>query len=132
MYKNLNTTEELQAFCEAQQKTIIELSKKINKLDEEKKHLEILLLEATPITYDLTKDSSDEELICRTQLKTLADKCLNGVELNLEETKRVDTYTKLLLTINQSKKKTPASIKLDEKDLLSVLDNTYGTSNPNK
>lgn len=94
---------ELKQFAEAQQKTILTLSKQIKQKDEEIKHLQKLLSDSTPVIKDespliLNTESMDEEAICRMELRKLRE-CSVERELTLEEAKKVDIYTKLLINL---------------------------------
>lgn len=118
---------ELRAYANAQYNTIINLTKKVNKLEEEKLSLERQVnSRAQVIDTDevgsLILATSDEETICRIQLKKLKDKSLNSEELTLEETKRVEIYTKLLISMKEkSVKKEDAPSRIDDATLLASL-----------
>lgn len=109
--KSFTDIAELQAFCEQQHRTIMELTRKIDKLTEKKEHLENLLQQQTPtlvgeyspIVQANRIDEAYEENICRMELKKLHDISLS-MPLTYEETKKVDIYTKLLLAISQKPK----------------------------
>lgn len=125
MLANLKDFAELQAFAESQYKTIIEQSKKISKLEDDKKRLERQVKEASSIKPDglqVIQTVSDEELICRTQLKLLKEISAER-ELTLEESKKVDTFTKLLISISSPKKKDDKSTDLKDDDLIKLLEN---------
>lgn len=108
---------ELKTFAESQYKLILELSKKINKLELEKNSLEKLLKEVDKeakkeVIREQSKEGnkvaiSDEEEICLTQLKLLNEMSA-GIELNMEQSKKVEIFTKLLLAIRA---KTPEEKK---------------------
>lgn len=126
MVKDFKDYAELHLFAQSQHKTITELSKKITKLEEENKHLKSLLETTTDIVskpkiIDLSEP--DEESIARMQLKRLNETSLTR-ELSYEEAKKVDIYTKLLLSINQNKPKTiEVSAKaLSNDDLIKMLE----------
>lgn len=130
MAQQFKSISELQMYCDAQYQTIINLTKRINDLEAQKIHLEKLLSESTPIVKEnaseiqLLAEGTDQETICRIQLKKLRDKSMNGEELTLEETKRVEIYTKLILSIEANQKKDPEdhSKKLDDGQLLTLID----------
>ena len=123
---------ELQAYCSAQYQTIITLTKKINDLETKKKQLEEMLMNSTPIIKEnsselqLLSQGTDEETICRIQLKILKDKCLQGDELTLEESKRAEIYPKLLVALKGGNKKEAEKLadKLDDSQLLEFLKET--------
>lgn len=127
-FKNLN---ELQQFSEAQHKTIIELSKKNQKLEEEVKHLKTLLDSQTPKLPIQQQEQSiiksgaiiedHEENICRMELKKLHDLSLER-QLTYEETKKVEIYTKLLIAIQAKAKSNVIELKkTDTSDLLQLV-----------
>ncbi len=111
MMKSFTDISELQSFCEQQHKTIMELTKKIDKLTEKKNHLETMLQQKTPVLVGEyspiiqagTIDEAYEENICKMELKKLHDLSLERV-LTYEETKKVDIFSKLLLAISQKPK----------------------------
>lgn len=106
---------ELKTFAESQYKLILELSKKINKLEQEKASVEKLLKEVDKeakkeLLREQNKNQvpvSDEEQICLTQLKLL-NEMSETIELNMEQSKKVEIFTKLLLAL---KVKTPEEKK---------------------
>jgi uncharacterized coiled-coil DUF342 family protein len=133
--KQFKDMTELQAFAEAQYRTIIELSKKINLLEEERDSLKKDL--ANSVSKDqldtpsiLQPSGSDEEIICRAELKKLREKSSGGEELTLEETKRVEIYTKLLLNLSSKDKPQQQSIgNLDTAELMKFLNPDKSTAN---
>lgn len=123
---------ELQAYTNAQYQTIIELSKKCHTLEEERNHLRKLLENGTPLIkennslIELFTDVSDEEAICRMELKKLKVVSIER-ELTLEEAKRTEIYTKLLVSLrDKTKEETPSEKRLDDASLIALLtdDNT--------
>jgi hypothetical protein len=122
----------LQAYCDGQYRMIVSLSTKINELEAKNKQLEELLGNSTPIIKEksaeiqLLSQGTDEETICRIQLKILRDKCIAGEELTLEETKRAEIYAKLLLAIRNGDKKAEEELSkgLDDAQLLEFLKET--------
>lgn len=116
---------ELQAFARAQQKTITELTKKNKALDEEVKHLKKLLEGAVPVIQAPKKadfGSNDEEAIAREQL-FLLKKISNERELTYEETKRVEIYSKILMSLKDKNVKTidVTSKQLSDAELIAQL-----------
>lgn len=119
---------ELRVFSEAQQKTIIKLSKKNKELEEEVSHLKKLLENQTPLIETLSQPSvgekfltSDQESICRMELNKLKQISFER-ELTLEEAKRVDIYSKIINVLENS----PKTIKVETKsipsqDLMSLV-----------
>lgn len=123
---------ELKAYSDAQYQTIISLSKKINELEAKNKSLEEILANSTPIIKEqaaeiqLLSMGTDEETICRIQLKHFKDRTLAGEEFTLEETKRIEIYAKLLLAIKAGDKKAEEKLsgQLDDAQLLEFLKET--------
>lgn len=120
---------EMKAFCDAQQKTILKLSKKNKDLEEEVSHLKKLLENSSSL---IQKDSSevvgekflttDEEAICRMQLNKLKDVSYER-ELTLEEAKRVEIYSKIMNAIENRPKTIKVETKhLDNNSLMNLLD----------
>lgn len=121
---------ELKAFSEAQQKTIVKLSKKNKELEEEVSHLKRLLESSVPIiatdnTPVIQADkflTSDQEAICRMQLNRLKEVSYER-ELTLEEAKRVEIFSKIINVLENSPKTIKVETKnLDNKELLSLLE----------
>lgn len=121
---------ELRAFSEAQQKTIVKLSKKNKEMEEEISHLKKLLESSAPvIAVDnapvLQADkflTTDQEAICRMQLNKLKEVSYER-ELTLEEAKRVEIFSKILNVLENSPKTIKVETKnLDNKELLSLLE----------
>ena len=121
---------ELRAFSEAQQKTIVKLSKKNKELEEEVSHLKKLLESSAPIIATdnapvIQADkflTSDQEAICRMQLNKLKEISYDR-ELTLEEAKRVEIFSKILNVLENSPKTIKVETKnLDNKELLSLLE----------
>ena len=110
-----NTYAELAVYSAAQHETISKLNAKINLLEEKEKHLQKLLSDNSIIVGDVKdiKDlflrCEDPEAICRTQLKILRDRSLQG-ELSIEEAKRTEIYTKILDTVELKRKDQMKSI----------------------
>lgn len=101
-FKDLN---DLKAFAQAQQKTLIELTKKNKAQEDEIKHLKKLLEGAVPVIQGPKIDFStnDEETIAREQLYRLKDMS-HDRELTLEETRRVEIYAKILIALKDKPK----------------------------
>lgn len=128
MGQNFKDLAELQEFAQAQHKTIVNLSKKINNLEQENAHLKKLLESSAPL---IKTDNSpviteglltqDEEMICRMQLRKLREKSMTD-ELTLEESKRVEIFTKLLIQL-QNKPQTinVNAKKMSDSELLAAL-----------
>ncbi len=100
---------DLAVYSSAQHETITKLNAKINELEAKEKHLQKLLSDNSIIVGDI-KDirdmflkCEDPEAISRTQLKILRDRSMQG-ELSIEETKRVEIYTKILDSVEAKRK----------------------------
>lgn len=119
---------ELQMFAEAQQKTIVSLTKKLNEKEDEIKHLKKLIEGAVPLLPSTETSSliinlsdSDEKNICKLELNKLKKLSLDR-ELTLEEAKKVDIYSKLLLSIDAKTVKPPRDVSpISDDDLLIAL-----------
>lgn len=127
MIAQFKTLEELQAFAKAQQKTLIDQQKKLREAQDKVKHLEKLLEGAVPVINAPAKidpNSQDEEQIARQQLFLLKAKSNDG-ELSLEETKRVEIYSKILMNLKQKEKDIEVpSRNLSNQELIATLQNT--------
>lgn len=120
----------LKAFADSQYKLIVSLSTKVNQLEQERDHLKKLLEQSVPIIKTeeqkaaeaLIVNLTDEETICRTQLKILRDIALER-ELTLEECKKTEVYNKILTIINSKGKGIGSgNEKLPDAELLSLID----------
>lgn len=135
MIKQFKNMSELQAFCEAQNKTILDLSKKNQQFTEEIKHLKKLLEGSVPIikgssdsglikSSDELFSTNDEEAIARMQLRRLQEMSLER-ELTFEESKKVEIFAKLLFQLeNKPKKVVVESRNLNTDQLLSLVEST--------
>jgi polyhydroxyalkanoate synthesis regulator phasin len=122
---------QLRAFAEAQFRTISELSKKIQNLEEENTHLKSLLEQTNPLSIgdaqkssELLLDVTDEEFICRTQLKILKELSAK-TELTKEEAQKVQIYSDILRSLNKKSDQDEVKAEvLDTKALLAALENS--------
>lgn len=138
MFAQFKSMEEMRSYCEAQYKTIVELSKKIQKLEDSKTHLEGLLATTAPlmeVTTDLIESIiPNEQIIAEVQLGILKSKALSGpsgTELTLEETKKVEIYSKVIASLKASQGKKPVDIHIKEvsnKDLLKAIEGSNGAT----
>lgn len=124
MIAQFKSLEDLQAFCKAQQKTLIDLTKKLKGSEDEIKHLKKLLEGAVPVINAPAKidfSANDEEAIAREQLYLLK-KISAEKELTLEETKRYEIYTKMLISLKEKPKTIDASSRtLSNEQLMATL-----------
>lgn len=113
---------ELEQYAAALVKANQQLQKKLSLSEQKNKELEQMLTAMTPTIVQTPSEAkhlltlSDEEAICRMQLKLLHDKSL-GRELTLEETKKVEILTKLLVTMaakNPKEDEAPTAISTEE------------------
>lgn len=119
---------QLQEYAMAQEQTILQLSKKMQKIEEERDHLKKLLETSVPIIKTEGQISSEqfltssEEAICVTQLEKLRD-ISTGRELTLEEARRVEIFSKVL-NISRNAPKTIESKhkQLDTKEMLALVE----------
>lgn len=115
---------ELQAYCDAQYTTIVNLNKEINKLKDMNSSLErsvqLLPKEPSGIVQFPSLSLSDEEEICISQLKILNDISKRG-QLTLEEAKKVEIYTKILMGLRCKGKDVEGSFKkVSTEELLKI------------
>lgn len=126
---------ELAVFSNAQHETITKLNAKINALEEKEKHLQKLLQDNSIIVGDIKdiKDMflkcEDPEAISRTQLKILRDRSMQQ-ELSIEETKRVEIYTKILDSVELKRKDRMKNVSESKSDaeLLQLVADINGSS----
>lgn len=127
MLEQFKSVEELQAYCNSQFKTIVELSRKLNDLHDENVHLKKLMDDAMPMVgdaaarKDLYLDVTDGEAICRMQLKLLRDVSLER-ELTLEEAKKTEIYSKVLDGPKKPSKNEAPPSRISDEDLLKALE----------
>lgn len=137
MAAQFKTVAELQQYCSSQFQVINELNRKIVQLEEKNKHLEQLLQNSTPIMDDgsgkleVYAQLSDEMAVCLMQIKILKDKGMKD-ELNYEEAKKLDIYTKLLQTLkaNVKPEKNPAEDMSTEEILKLLEEDEKSSGNP--
>jgi hypothetical protein len=120
-YKDFN---QLQEFAQAQQTTIIQLSKKIQKLEDERNHLKKLLESSVPLISPIKNENeNDSEYICTMEISKLRDISTQR-ELTLEECRRLETYFKILTQINNRPKKEEKEVeKLSDSEVLKLVEN---------
>lgn len=131
-YKDLN---QLQQYAVAQNTTILQLSKKLKKLEEERNHLKQLLESSVPILNDDSKPqlgekflTSSEESICVMQLEKLRDISVER-ELTLEEARRVEIFSKVLSASRNSPKVIEFKTKhMSNEELLALVEGTNDKS----
>lgn len=118
----------LQKFAEAQQNALQTLSKKVKQLEEENSQLK-LQQDTTPksmIQIDDLGYGSDEEVISKIQLARLKEVSMER-ELTLEEAKRVEIFSKIILSKEKNKTFDFSAKKVDSTDLLKMIENESGS-----
>lgn len=125
MVAQFKTLDDLRAFANAQQKTLIELTKKNKNYEDELKHLKKLLESAVPVIaseqHKVNFSSNDEESIAREQLFLLKNISAER-ELTFEETRKVEIFSKILNTLKAKPKDVEVkSQQLTEKELLQLM-----------
>ena len=102
MIDNCKTEAELRSFCSAQAKTMNTIMKKNKELNDEIEHLKSLVAGAVPIIKiegeSELKVGSDQEEIAKIEIRKLRDRSYGKEPLMLEEAKRLEIYTKILLS----------------------------------
>jgi hypothetical protein len=128
LLNSFKTPDELRAYIEAQQQSLIDVSKKVKKLEKEKEELEKKLkkLESTSkITGNEQLDIegiSNSELICLTEIEKLK-RLTEDRELSYQETQKFDILQKVLNQINSNKKNKDSSLaKVSDDELLRLID----------
>lgn len=121
-----SSDKEKQEFIEAQFKTIVELTKKNKKLEDEVSELKkvitntnkLQLVDRTLNVIDLIEP--DEVSIARMELKKLKERTYDNV-LTLEETKKVEIFSKIISSSSSKNKDINAQAKvLTDKELLKL------------
>lgn len=128
--------EQLQQYATAQEQTLMQLSKKLKKLEEERDHLKQLLESSVPLLKEEGKElsgqkflTSSEEAICVMQLEKLRD-ISSGRELTLEEARRVEIFSKVLSATRNSPKVIELKTqKMSEAELLVLAQGSDDKSN---
>lgn len=118
----------LQKFAEAQQNAIQTLSKKIKQLEEENALLKTETDTSPRSTFQIEDlgYGSDEEVISKIQLARLKEVSMER-ELTLEEAKRVEIFSKIILSKEKNKTFDFAAKKVDSTDLLKMIENESGS-----
>jgi hypothetical protein len=134
MLEQFKDMSSLQKYAEAQYKTILSLSRKVKVLEEENVELKDLLEKSTPLLNEEKKNfvayqveaSSDEEMIAKVQLARMKEISMER-ELTLEEAKRVEIFTKILVNKGSNSSISIQTQKMNSDDLLKMLDNDTTT-----
>lgn len=124
MLDKLETIEDFKAYAEAQHKTIVKITKKLNQLEEENKSLKLKADKPTNHSViSLPEGLTDEEAICIMELAKLRAASNLG-ELTLEECRKVEIYVKTLKTVRDgsNKKDVSPTSNMSTDDLLKAMD----------
>jgi len=121
--KQYKSKEDLLAYADAQYKTIIKLTRRISKLEDEKEELKKQLSESSAkMSVENPMGVTDEEAICMMELTKLKNKSLID-ELTMEECRKVEVYVKTLATIRNQPKKIDIQTKgMTTEELLKHFD----------
>lgn len=127
MFKQFKDIVEAQKFAESQYESMIKLKKENEQLKKENEALKEMLTrnpEGANITVkdDFTVETNDpQEIICKRELKKL-NQLSTERQLTMEEAKKVDIYTKLLIQIKQNIKQAVRDVsEVDTTDLLRLV-----------
>lgn len=116
---------EMKSYSDAQFTTIVDLQKKISKLESENKSLKIMLEGNLPglgfNAPDLTLGISKEQLICEVQIEFLKNIAIVR-ELSLEETRKFAMFEEILDKIRKDPTKRDSNVEaLDDNTLLKLV-----------
>src|SRR5579871_956726 len=120
------TLEQLQQFAIAQQTTIIQMSKKIQKLEDERNHLKDIVDKSVPIIKSVDSAvtevfENNAEYICHMEIAKLKEASKDR-ELTLEESRKLETYFRIITQIdNKPKPKEKEVEKLGTEELLKIV-----------
>lgn len=107
---------------DAQTTVMITLNRKLKLIQEENEHLKKLLKNTNPIIVSMDEAGLDEELISRSELRKLRQLSQDR-ELNMEETKKVEIYSKILMNLSNRPKVIEVSARnLKTEELAGLLD----------
>lgn len=107
---------------DAQTTVLITLNKKLKHLEDENEHLKKLLKNSNPIIVSMDEAGLDEELISRSELRKLRQVSQER-ELTMEETKKVEIYSKIMANIANKPKAIEVYAKnLKSEELMSQLE----------
>lgn len=105
-------------------KQLADLQETLNKLEEENKNLK-LQLDSSLSKNDIEIMTCSEESICKTQLEKLQTHSLQR-ELTLEEARKVEIYSKILIALADKLKTFKGAFKeLKDSDLLKAIEDKH-------
>lgn len=118
---------ELKAYASAQYTTILNLNDQLTSAKAEVAHLKEMLDASVPnIKKSALLAASPQEEACKREIYKLNQRSLTN-PLTLEETKKLEIYTKLLLAIENKAKPTDESLKdLSDEELMSLVETIDG------
>lgn len=127
MLKEFSSIAELKDFTKEQHKTIMNLTSQISQLKKENELLKqgnsVVQNSEKPLISQPPFYEDYQENICRMELKKLHDVSMERA-LTLEETKKVEIYTKLLIQIDARPKTLQVDAKAEKTDdLLKLISN---------
>lgn len=126
---HIDEFQDLKKFAEAQYILITDLTKENTTLKAKIENLERLLSQSTPLINgpeDKEELGGEEAIICRDQLIFL-NMTSKSRELTLEETRKVDIYSKILASFRLNPKKAKAEYsQLKLADILSIAEGDNG------
>jgi len=120
--------EQLQQYAMAQEQTILQISKKLQRIEEERDHLKQLLETSVPLIKTSPEGvqhfaENDTEYICNIEIGKLKQNSIVR-ELTLEESRKLDTYFKILTQIRSRPNLQEKEVKsLSNDDLLKLVEN---------
>lgn len=113
---------EAKEYASASTRVISELQKKIQKLEDENKSLQLMLESNVPILHNVTEIGiSPSRIICETQIAFLKNSAVTR-ELTLEESRKFQIYTDILEKL-KAEKDDGVGAELTEEDLLKLVKN---------
>lgn len=118
---------QLQEFAQAQMTTIMQISKKIQRLEDERDHLKQLLESSVPLIKTspdgvIRNAQEDSEYICTIEIAKLKN-ITQERELTYEETRKLSEYFKILSQINSKSPTKEKEVKeLSTEKLLQLID----------
>lgn len=118
---------QLQLYASAQEQTILNMSKKIKKLEEERDHLKKVADGSVPIIKSTDSKiteifENDSEYICHMEIAKLKEVSTER-ELTLEECRKLETYYRIVSQIDNKKQKPEKEVeKVKTEDLLKLVE----------
>lgn len=115
--------EELKIYIQAQQTTILQLSRKLQLIEDERNHLKTMLDVSMPVLLTTDQTEPTEDQICKLEIQKLRNISLQR-ELLSDEAKRLDIYVRILRDGAKKDKRNEQEAKcLNDDDLLRLIEN---------